>query len=167
VSRALGYAGQAVVYALIGAAIAYFSTSPAYRSFADSDALIKVGFAHGGQHRHACHRRTPAELQKLPPNMRKPLSCPRERLPVLVRLEIDGRVILEKEYAPTGLSGDGPSSIYIRQAVPAGRHTLAVRMRDSKRTAGFDYNLRESIELAPRQNLAIRFRADLGKFLLE
>jgi len=166
-NRILGYAGQAAVYAVVGALIAYFSTSPAWRSFADGDALIRLGFAHGGKHKHPCHRRTPEELRKLAPNMRKPVSCPRERLPVLVVLEVDGRVILEREFPPTGLSGDGPSSVYIRHVVPAGRHTLAVKMRDSKRASGFDYSLNKSVELAPRQNLAVRFRADLGAFLLE
>jgi len=166
-NRVVACVGQVVFYGLLGAVIAYFSTSPAYRSFAGGGALIKLGFAHGGKHRYACHRRTPEELRKLAPNMRKPVSCPRERLPVLVVLEIDGRVILEREFPPTGLSGDGPSSVYVRHAVPAGQHMLAVKMRDSNRTDGFDYSLRKSIELPPRRSLAIQFRADLGKFLLE
>lgn len=166
-NRIARYAGQAAFYAAIAALIGYFSTSPAYRSFADGEALIRLGFAHGGKHKYPCHRLSPEELRKLAPNMRKPVSCPRERLPLFVVLEIDGRTILQRSFAPTGLSGDGPSSVYVRYAVPAGRHVLAVRMRDSNRTSGFDYSLEKSVDLAPRQNLAIQFRADLGKFLLE
>lgn len=165
--RGAKFVGQAVLYALIGAVIAYFSSAPAYRSFAEGDGLIKLSFAHGGKRKIECRRRSRAELQKLAPNMRKPMSCPRERLPVFVRLEIDGRVLLEQSFAPTGISGDGPSNVYVRYAVPAGRHTLDIGMRDSKRAEGFDYSLRRTVDLAPRQNLAIQFRADLGKFVIE
>lgn len=160
-------AGQIIFFGVAAALIGYFSTSPAYRSFADSDALIKLSFAHGANRKGECRRLSRKELQKLAPNMRKAVSCPRERLPVFVKLEIDGKVRLENSFAPTGLSGDGPSNVYERFVVTAGRHTLVVGMRDSRKADGFDYRLHQTIDLAPRQNLAIQFRADLGKFIVE
>jgi hypothetical protein len=159
--------GQIIFYGVVAALIAYFSTSPTYRTFADNDALIKLSFAHGGKRKGECRRLSREELQKLAPNMRKPVSCPRERLPVFVKLEIDGAVRLENSYAPTGLSGDGPSNVYAKFNVTSGRHSLVVRMRDSKKAEGYDYSLRQTIDLAPRQNLAIQFRADRGKFVVE
>jgi len=131
-------AGQIIFFGVIAALIAYFSTSPSYRSFADNNALIKLSFAHGGKPTGECRRLSRAELQKLAPNMRKSISCPRERLPLFVKMEIDGNLRLENSFAPTGLSGDGPSNVYARFVVPAGRHLLVLGMRDSKRADGFD-----------------------------
>jgi hypothetical protein len=51
--------------------------------------------------------------------------------------------------------------------VPPGRHTLAARLRDSRRTEGFDHVREAGIELQARENRVIEFRADKGGFLFE
>ncbi len=65
----------------------------------------------------------------------------------------------------TGLSRDGPARTYRKFIVAAGPHTITARLRDSKRTSGFDYQASRQIELRPFQNLAIDFKADAGGFL--
>ncbi len=97
--------------------------------------------------------------------MRRPLDCPRQRLAVFVELVLDGRTLFRDTLPPTGWSDDGPSRVYERFAVSPGRHHLAVRMRDSDRTAGFDYEHAEEVVLHPGENLAIDFRADAGRFV--
>jgi hypothetical protein len=164
-ARPLRYLGQGAVYLLLALAIGYFSDRPAYTHFPPDMALIKLSFAHGAQ-KEECRRRTAEELAKLAPNMRRTMVCSRERLPVAVELVLDGEPLYQEVLAPTGLAGDGPSRTYQRFAVPPGRHELVVRLRDSDREVGFDYERTATIELKPAQSLAIDFRAEMGGFIL-
>jgi hypothetical protein len=164
-ARPLGYIGQGAVYLLLALGIGYCSDRPAYTHFPPDMALIKLSFAHGA-HKEECRRRTPEELAKLPPNMRRPLACSRERLPVTVELLLDGKPLYQAVLPPTGLAGDGPSRVYQRFAVAPGRHELIARLRDSDRREGFDYERTAVVELAPEQSLAIDFRPEMGGFVL-
>lgn len=166
-SRVLSWAGQAVIYALFGGLIGYFSSAPPYEYFPADQTLVKLSFAHGAKRKGECRRRTREELLKLAPNMRKPVVCPRERLPVYVELALDGKTIYRASLPPAGLSHDGPSQVYARLPIPAGRHELTARLRDTARTTGFDYERTETLDLEPRRSLAIDFRADIGGFVFE
>jgi hypothetical protein len=156
--------GQGAAYALFAALLGYFSAAPRYTYLEPGMALIKLSFSHAAQHKGKCRRLSAKEIAALPPNMRRPFDCPRGRLPVLVELDLDGKVLSRKELPPSGLSGDGPASIYERFAVPAGSHKLVARLRDSARTEGFDYESDIQIELTPGQNFVIDFRAETGGF---
>ncbi len=164
--RLLRYPLQAVVYAGIALLIGYFASAPAYVHFPPDQAQIKLTLAHGAERRVECRRRSSEELEKLAPNMRKAVDCPRERLPVWIEVALDDRVLYQASLPPTGLSGDGPSRTYQRFTVAPGPHRLLLRLRDTARTAGYDYELDRQIELKPRQNLAIDFRAETGGFIL-
>jgi hypothetical protein len=163
-ARPLRYLGQGAAYLLLALAIGFLSDSPAYTHFPPDKALVKLSLAHGAR-KEECRRRTPEELAKLPPNMRRPLECSRERLPVTVELLLDGTLLYHGVLPPTGLAGDGPSRAYQRFAVPPGRHELVARLRDSDRDDGFDYQRTATIDLAPAQSLAIDFRAEIGGFI--
>jgi len=160
----LRYLGQGAAYLLLALGIGVLSDSPAYTHFPPDKALIKLSLAHGAR-KEECRRRTRGELAKVPANMRRPMECSRERLPVTVERLLDGKPLYHEVLRPTGLSGDGPSRAYERFAVPPGRHELVVRLRDSDRADGFDYERAATIELAPAQSLAIDFRAEMGGFV--
>ncbi len=113
-----------------------------------------------------CRQLTGEELARLAPNMRQQLDCPRERVSVLAEMELDGERIHQHLHPPTGLWSDGPSAVYERFAVAAGPHELVLRLRDSRRESGFDYEHRERILLAPQQHLVIDFRGDRGGFVI-
>jgi hypothetical protein len=157
--------GQAIAYAIFAGVIAYFATSPAYTHLDPGLALIKLSFSHAGQHKGECRQLSPEELAKLPPNMRRPLDCPRERLPLQVEIVLDGELLYRGELPPSGLAGDGASMAYSKFPVAPGRHHLAARLRDSDRPAGYDYEKEAEITLHPRQNFVIDFRPSLGGFL--
>src|SRR3970040_1953239 len=91
------YSGQALFYGLFVAFIGYFSVAPAYVHFPSNQALIKVSFSHAGQPLEECRARTAEELAKLPPNMRLPTQCGRERSSVTFELELDGQPIYRAE----------------------------------------------------------------------
>jgi hypothetical protein len=95
--------------------------------------------------------------------MRAALDCPRERAPMLVELELDGRVVLRREVAPSGLRRDGNAVVYQRIALPAGSHRIVARLRD--RAGGeFNYVRDETLELVRGRVLVIDFNAARGGF---
>lgn len=159
------YLGQAALYAAFAAVIGYFSSAPAWQHFDPAKALIKVAFTHAAKPIRECRRRTAAEIAKLPPNMRRPLDCPRERVVGLFELELDGRLLLRVAMPPSGLWKDGAATVYRRLAVAAGDHVLTARLRESNRAQGFDYQRTAAITLAPRQNFVVDFHADAGGFI--
>ena len=165
-SNILRYLGQGVIYALIAALFGVFATWPSFRHFEDDKARLTLSIAHSAKHVSECRRLTAAEIAALPANMRRPLDCPRERLPVLVEVDLDGETIVSESSPPSGLFGDGPSQIYRNFTIPSGRHSLAVRLRDSARSEGFDYIHEATVEIRPRQRLVIEFRAEAGGFRL-
>ena len=160
------YLGQAAIYLVFALVIGYLADSPAYRHFPDDQALIKLSFSHGASPKVPCRELTPAELEALPPNMRRATRCERERLPVLVELDLDGEPLYRASVTPSGLAKDGPSRVYQRFAVPAGEHALSARLRDTDRADGFDYEREIMLDLAPGQSLALDFRAETGGFLI-
>jgi len=62
---------------------------------------VRLSFSHGAKPSAPCRERTDEELAKLPPNMRVRLECPRERSPVRVEIEMDGKLL----YDNTGPAG--------------------------------------------------------------
>lgn len=165
-SSARGMIGLAVVLAVLFSPIAFFSNAPAWRHAAAGMARIKISFAHGGAHKKACRRRSAAELRALPPNMRKPDDCTRERVALAFVLELDGKLVHQASLPPTGLAGDGPSRFYETFAIPAGRHEVLIKLRESRRMDGYDYIQTFTVGLAAGQNLAIDFRPNAGGFVL-
>ena len=164
--KVLSLIGQAAVYAAIATVVGYFSDAPAYVHFPADKALIKLSLIHGGQ-RKGCRKRTPEELSQLAPNMRRPLVCLRERLPVVVELKLDEHDLYHALLPPTGLFSDGPSWAYVKFAVPPGPHKLEMKLQDSGRTEGWDYGQEVDIDLKPLQNLTIDFKTQAGAFLIK
>ena len=162
----LRYFGQAVVYGGIALLLGYFATRPVYVHFPPGKAALTVSVVHGAKSKEACRRLTPQEIAELPPNMRKPISCPRERLPLWIEVQVDDKRLLADSLPPTGLSGDGQSRIHRRFLVEPGRLRLVARLRDTARSEGYDYELTREIDVAPEQNLVLDFRAEGGGFFL-
>ncbi|MBX3636915.1 MAG: hypothetical protein KF683_16205 [Rubrivivax sp.] len=159
--------GQALLYGLFALAIGVFSHWPPYRHLAPDTALVKLSFVHVGKPVADCRQLTAQELARLPPNMRAPTQCPRERSPVMVELDIDGAPTVRTMAAPSGLSRDGASAVYQRLPVAAGERLIQVRLRDDVRAEGFTYTLERRVVLAPAQVLVIDFDAGKGGITLQ
>lgn len=154
--------GQGLLYALFAAVIGVFSRWPVYHPIEPGQALIKVSFTHAGKPVGECVVQSATELAKLPPNMRAPMKCPRERSPVTVELDIGGVTVLRRSAQPSGLSRDGASALYQRIVIPAGEQRIAVRLSDDARQPGFAYQREATLRLAPAQVLVIDFDAERG-----
>ena len=166
-SKTLRICGQFAVIAVLFAAVAAFADWPVYRQTPRGSAVVTLTFVHGADRRADCRRRTPEEIAKLPPNMRRVQDCPRGRRPVYVELSVGDQVVYRASLAPTGIAGDGPSRVYERFVLPAGQYDVAARMRDTARTEGFDYERKERVALAPDQMFVIDFRSEPAGFVFK
>jgi len=109
-----------------------------------------------------CRKLSDEELARLPPNMRTPTVCPRERSPLTVQLAIDDRTVLERSAPPSGLKRDGASAMYERIVVPAGERRIRVQLSDDVRAREAPYRREETVRLLPGQVLVIDFDAEKG-----
>jgi hypothetical protein len=164
-SRVLRLSGQLAVIVVLFAAVAWLSDRPTYRQIPEGSAVMMLTFVHGADRRGECRRLSPEEIARLAPNMRRVQDCPRVRRPIYVELDVDGRNIYRASLPPTGIAGDGPSRAYQRFLLPAKTYDIAVRMRDTARTEGFDHERRASVELSPDQMFVIDYHAESGGFV--
>lgn len=165
-NKLLAWTGQILLYALFAALIGVFSRWPPYQQLPSDHALIKLSFVHPGQLLEPCRQLTAEELASLPPNMRAPMQCGRERAPVTIEVELDGAPAYRQVAPPSGLSGDGASAVYHLLPVVAGAHRITVRMNDSA-ASGFAFERSENLMLRPAQILVVDFDASKGGILLQ
>lgn len=151
------YLAQTIAYSLFAAFIGLLSVWPEYRLLAPDQAIVSLTISHAAERIGECRQLTQEELKALPPNMRKPAVCPRERHPLIVELRTDGRVVYREIAAPSGLWSDGKATVYRRLKLDAGWHEFSVGMNDSGRDDGFDFEMRVTRNLFPGQNLVIDF----------
>jgi hypothetical protein len=164
-TRLLRLAGQFAVILALFAGVAWLSDRPLYRQIPAGSGVMMLTFVHGADRRGECRRLSPEEIAKLPPNMRRVQDCPRVRRPIYVELDVDGRNVYRASLPPSGIAGDGPSRAYQRFVLPAGKYDVAVRMRDTARTDGFDHERRGTVDFAPSQMFVIDYRPDSGEFI--
>lgn len=165
VNRVVSIAGQLVGYVAFVAVLGYFSFAPTYRHLPPDTALVKVSLQHAGQRKEACRERSAEELAKLAPNMRLATVCPRERVPVAVRVELDGKTIVDVTVPPSGLARDGSSTLYHRANVPAGAHRLVAKLGDSPE-GGFNHVKDTTVTLKPGAILLLDFDAKEGGWVV-
>jgi hypothetical protein len=158
---------QFAVIAALFAAVAVFSNWPRYQQFATGDGVLMLSFVHGADRKAMCRRLSPEEIARRPANMRKAEECPRGRPPLYVELDLQGHTVYRATLPPSGVAGDGPSRVYERFPVPAGEYDVEVRMRDTPRADGFDYESKERVSLAPGQLLVVDFRQEAKSFIFQ
>lgn len=161
------YTGQLIAYALFAGVVGLFSIWPTYRMIGEQEALVSVSFSHAARLLGECRTLTQEELDALPPNMRKPTSCPRGRHAVYLELRRGGEVIFSTTAEPAGIWNDGKSNIYRRVRIPAGRHEIFIGMSDSGNGADFDYQQSEVLDIVPGQNLVVTFDSMTSSFSFE
>jgi len=156
--------GEILAYTVFAVVVGALSVWPRYELVDDDQALISIAFVHAGERVGECRSLTQEELDALPPNMRKPSDCPRERHPLRVELLSGTDLLYSDVLAPSGIWSDGKSNVYQRIVVAAGRHDLFVGMNDSGGVQGLDYEQTVTVDIAAGRNLVIRFDENNQKF---
>jgi hypothetical protein len=155
---------QFAAYVAIAALLGYFATMPPYRYADPAQASLKLSLSHAADRVEPCRQLTQEEIAEFAENMRRTEACERERLPLMLELDIDGATVLSLTARPSGLWRDGPASIYERLDVPPGPHRLSVRLRDTARTSGWDYEKTDTVDLEPGRYFTITFKPETGGF---
>lgn len=158
-------AGQSVFYATVCAAIGVLATWPRIPLVPPGSAEIKLSLAHSAGRKVECRRLSPQEIAKMPPAERRPNTCGRERVPMRIQLVVDGKRLYDATVEPLGLTRDGPARIYEKFIVPAGQHTIIVRLKDKPDALEFDFEKEVVVNLKPHTSMAVDFKADLGGFI--
>jgi len=153
----LQMAGVTLAWAVFAVSALVFTIWPRFSQIEAGNGIVSLTFSHAGQRLQECRKRSQEELNKLPPNMRKPSDCPRERYPVRVSFSSAGEVLYEQKLQPSGFWKDGESTIYYRVELPAGTHNLSIGMSDSGREDGFDFTGQSQISLAEGQHIVVEF----------
>lgn len=155
---------QALLYTAFAVGVGYFSIAPDYR-YADPElATIKLSLSHAANRVKECVKLTPEQINARALKGEPLNECERERLPLVVELDVDGETILALAVAPSGFWNDGPAAVYERIEVDAGTHRISARLRDSARTEGWDYEHTETVDLEPGRYFTVTFRAETGGF---
>lgn len=171
---------------LRAAAIMFFMIAPvlyissaSYSFYSPKQAALKVAFKHIGRRIADCseadliktegerYRKLLKDTRQVQMNIAKLANCPRERHPVVVEIEMDGRSILKKAYSPTGFKKDMASYIYEEFLIEPGKHTLSARLYDKGLDAGPAYTLEDKMDIKPAEIKLIRVDDKLNKMLLE
>jgi hypothetical protein len=158
------YVVQVLTYAGFAVVIGYLSFWPQYQYAAPDRAAVKLSLSHATERVVPCVKLSPQEVAKLAPNMRRTQSCERQRLPLVLQLDVDDEIAYELQATPSGIWEDGPASVYERFELEPGKHSITVRMRDSARESGWDYTHTETVDLKAGRYMTITFRAENGGF---
>jgi hypothetical protein len=161
-SKLLRFLLQVFNYSLFMGLVWFFASAPSIRLIGDDEAKLTIAFAHAGQLREPCRMLSQQELNKLAPNMRKIDDCPRERSPVTIVAELDGRLLYRASLPPPGLFGDGGVDVFYSAKVPAGKHHLELKMNDSVRVEGFNHVFAQAVTIEPAQILLVGFESQQG-----
>ena len=155
---------QFAAYAVFFVFVLTLSAAPELRLLADGEAVVSLSFSHAAKRIGECKRLSQEELQALPPNMRTPDECPRERHTLHFEFFVDDELAYATTLSPSGLWKDGKTTIYQRLRIPSGSHLMRIRMKDSGREEGFDFDDSARVDLAAEQNLVVFFDAANQRF---
>jgi len=103
----------------------------------------------------------------MPPNMRKPADCPRQRHPVSVVFSVDGEERYRETLAPSGFWHDGESTLYQRLPVKAGVRRLQITMNDSGSGPDKDHVHIQSLDLKPGEHVVVTFDRTQQEFQIQ
>jgi hypothetical protein len=157
--KAIRYLAQAALYALFFVPLAYFSRAPIYSNLEEGMAVLKVAVRHPGVIVGECTSAAASGHGMRPSTMTESIEvCPRERSPLKLKLTLDGKVLYDATVPPSGLHGDGISSMYQRFEIPVGPHHLQIKMNDDVKIEGYTWQLEQDISLKSAQVLVASFK---------
>jgi ferredoxin/coenzyme F420-reducing hydrogenase delta subunit len=105
---------------------------------------------------------TREELEKRLPHMRAQVNVTRERVPVHLRVVIDGSQVFRDSFAPKGLQNDGPSIAVVRVPVTAGKHLVEVALADTDDSDQWTRTWSGEVEFEENRNRVVLFDSKAG-----
>lgn len=137
-----------------------FSNLP-YRTPHSPAPELVVSFNHSGALLEA-RKLTKEELAKRLPHMRAQVNVTRERLPVRLRVQVDGQTVFDQSFQPKGLSKDGPSIAVVRLPQSPGSHQVRVELADTADADQWTRQWSETVEFQENRNRVVLFDTKAG-----
>lgn len=122
-----------VSLALVLGALIWLVSQLPYRTADSTAPELVVSFVHQGE-TVGSKKMSQEEMDKLLPHMRAQVNLIRERVPVRLRVQVDGETRHDEAYQPKGISKDGPSMAIVRLPVKAGSHQIILQLADTTDT---------------------------------
>ncbi len=158
--RAIQVAGALGMAILLGAATWLFSNLP-YRTPHSPEPELVVSFNHHGAILDA-RKLTKEELDKRLPHMRAQVNVTRARVPVRLRVQVDGQTVHDRAYKSKGLSHDGPSMAVVRLPVAPGHHAVQVELADTADSGQWTQRWAETVEFQENHLRVVLFDTKAG-----
>ncbi|MBI3360770.1 MAG: cytochrome b N-terminal domain-containing protein [Chloroflexi bacterium] len=129
-----------------------------YQPYSPSESLLQLGIRNDGQLRDQTKVLTGPELAQLSHDEQVKYLEEQQaegRFPIRLRLEVDGKVVLDNSYRALGFRQEGSSFAYEKFLLPSGQHTVRLSADD----AGGDLKpvIDRTTHFAPGQIHAITF----------
>jgi hypothetical protein len=154
-------AGFALLFLAVATGLAVFSAFP-WAATPPGVALLKVALKHVAAPMETGAALSREELEKLPRHMR-PLGgqagASGPRRDTTVRVAVDGRLVLDRTYRPSGLRGDGPTFVYEEIALVPGLSRFEATMDE----AGVS---RADATARPGRRIVAEMKVEPGQVLL-
>lgn len=117
---------------------------------------LVVSFKHPGSAGENCRTLSEDEKLALPPHMRQDVVCERGRAEVRLRVAVDGAVVLDKAYAPHGLSSDGNSVAIETLDLAQGPRRVELRIGETSNPDEWTYETIRTLDFEPaRRHVAL------------
>lgn len=100
-----------------------------------------------------CRELSEEELAELPVHMRRPVVCERRVPPHRLRVEVDGRLLLDEVVRSAGAQQDRPLYVFREISVEPGRRRVRVRFErvDGGEREREELTLETTLDLEPRE----------------
>jgi ferredoxin/coenzyme F420-reducing hydrogenase delta subunit len=144
----------------LGAVTFAFSNLP-YRTPHSLQPELVVSFNHSGVLIEA-RTLTKEELANRLPHMRAQVNVTRKRVPVRLRVLVDGQAAFDQSFRPQGLSHDGPSMAVARLHVSPGPHQVRVELADTADPDQWTKQWNETVEFQESRNRVVLFDTKAG-----
>jgi Pyruvate/2-oxoacid:ferredoxin oxidoreductase delta subunit/coenzyme F420-reducing hydrogenase delta subunit len=136
------------------------STLP-YHTPHSSEPELVVSFNHHGAVM-APRQLSPEELAARLPHMRAQVNVTRERVPVRLRVAVDGQLLHDRAYQAKGLAKDGPSMAVVRFPTTPGRHQVKVELNDTGEPDRWSHRWSDTVAFEPHRLRVVLFDAKAG-----
>ncbi|MEX0941497.1 MAG: hypothetical protein WD002_03025 [Pseudomonadales bacterium] len=150
-----------VLWVLLALTVGVFSQWPPITMLEPGATELKLTIRYSGKRLGECRQMEAPELERLPPNMRQNLVCPREKSPLLAELRVNGELRYQDTIAPSGLHNDGVLAAYEQLAVPVGKVHVSLRIKDDERLEEFTHEYEDDLLLTADRSVRLHF-ADSG-----
>lgn len=121
---------RATLGVLVGAAalalVAAGSLAP-WEAEDASRAVLRLSWRAPAERIEACRPLSPDEIARTPVHMRRPEVCETHFVPYLLRVAVDGRVVLADTLAGAGARADRPVAVFREVAVAPGEREIEIR----------------------------------------